>query len=714
LYYNACFCVGIYNIIMKTQKVRLTCRIIYILENTMQKLGIACLWFLTAVSLLFSLNLGFSQAMLAQSNVFQISPFFQDSMVLQQKSSVPVWGVGIPGVNILVKGGWGKRASTKVDSDGNWSVSLITPKAGGPYTMSVQHGDSIVGLKNILLGDVWLCSGQSNMEMPLEGWPPSDTIINSAYEINHAQYPEIRLFHLQKNYSIVPIKTGAGKWEVCSPSSVHTFSAAAFFFGKKLYETMKVPIGLIEASWGGTPVEAWMSKDMLKKFPTFDSTLHQLDACRDSMAVLNAWMSKFPSVKVSSHDPDHKWDGWDFQDAQCARKDFDDSSWEDMILPTQWEITAVGEFDGAVWFRKRIEIPKSWIKKTLTVHLGPVDDVDESYVNGVKVGEYIREGGWKIERVYTIPESLVTDSVLQIAVRVIDYGGGGGIWGDGKKMFVGCDSAAVIRLEGPWKYLPVAQLQEEKFIVFGAAGNHYKNRPKLAYNVGSRIASVLFNGMISPAVPFALKGVIWYQGEDNVGHHDLYKSVFPAMIQGWRKEFGVKNLPFYYVQIAPYPYGGNAAYLREAQFQTLSVKNTGMVVTLDIGNPQDIHPANKQDVGTRLALLALAKTYGKKIVCSGPVYKSMKVVKGKIILSFDEAARGLVLKEKNGELHFLIAGKDGVFKKAVVKIQGSKLAVSNPEISKPAAVRYAWGDADEGTLFNKEGLPASSFRTDAW
>ena len=696
------------------QEVRLTCRLIYILEITMQKLKIACLWLLTAGSLLFSVNLSFYQTMLAQTNAFRPSPFFQDSMVLQQKSFVPVWGSGIPGTIVLVKGEWGKQASAKVDSNGNWSVTLTTPKAGGPFTLSIQHGDSVVVLKNILLGDVWLCSGQSNMEMPLEGWPPSDTIFNSAYEIAHAQYPGIRLFHLQKNFSIVPIKTGLGKWVECSPSSVHTFSAAAYFFGKKLHETLKVPIGLIETSWGGTPVEAWMSKDMLKKFPVFDETLHQLDVCADSMGALNAWMSKFPSVKVSSHDPNHKWDGWDFEDAQCARKNFNDSSWEEMVLPTQWESTSVGEFDGAVWFRKRIEIPKSWIRKTLTVHLGPVDDVDESYVNGVKVGEYVKEGGWRIERIYTIPDSLVTDSVVQIAVRVIDYGGGGGIWGDGKKMFVGCDSAEVIRLEGSWKYLPVAQLQGEEFTVFGAAGNHYKNRPKLPYNVGSNTPSVLFNGMISPVVPFALKGVIWYQGETNVGRHNLYKETFPAMIQGWRKEFGIKDLPFYYVQIAPFKYGGNAAYLREAQFQALRVKNTGMAVTLDIGNLQDIHPANKQDVGGRLAMWALAKTYGKKIVCSGPVYKSMKVEKGKIILSFDYAAHGLVLKEKDGELHFLIAGKDSVFKKATVRIRGSKLVVSNPEISKPAAVRYAWGDTDEGTLFNKEGLPASSFRTDAW
>jgi sialate O-acetylesterase len=680
----------------------------------MYKIKITYLWFFAACSVLFSVNLSFSQAMSAQSNLFRISPLFQDGMVLQQKNSVPVWGMGIPGTNVIVEGSWGKQVSVKADTNGAWFVKLPTAKAGGPYTLTIRHGDSVVVLKDVLLGEVWLCSGQSNMEMPLEGWPPSDTIINSAYEISHAQYPQMRLFQLQKNYSIVPVKNGLGKWAECSPASVRSFSAAAYFFGKKIHETLKVPVGLIEASWGGTPIESWMSKDMLKKFPAFEATLHQLDMCKDSLVVLNEWMSKFPSVKVSSHDPDHKWDGWDFQDARCAQKNYNDSSWDEMLLPVYWESTAVGEFDGAVWFRKRIEIPKSWIKKTLTIHLGPVDDIDDSYVNGVKVGEYIKEGGWKIERNYTIPDSIVTDSVLQIAIRVIDYGGGGGIWGEGKKMFVGCDSAEVIRLEGPWKYLPVAQLRGDEFVVFGAAGNHYKNHPKLPCNVGSNTPSVLFNGMISPVVPFALKGVIWYQGETNVGHHDLYKAAFPAMIQGWRKEFGIKDLPFYFVQIAPYGYGGNAPFLREAQFQTLSLRNTGMVVTLDIGNTQNIHPSNKQDVGGRLALWALAKTYGKKISCSGPVYKSMKAEKGKVILSFDYADHGLVLKERNGENHFLIAGKDSVFKKAVVKIRGSKLVVSNPEISKPAAVRYAWGDTDEGTLFNKEGLPASSFRTDAW
>lgn len=653
----------------------------------------------------------------SQESRFRVSPMFQDSMVLQQRTHVPFWGKGNPLTRVTAKGSWGNKSSAVVGPDSVWTLRLLTPKAGGPYEISIRHHDSTVTLKNVLIGEVWLCSGQSNMEMPLEGWPPNDTIWNSASAIDHSYNAKIRLFNVQRNYSAVPVSECVGTWRVCSPASVHSFSASAYFFGKKLFDATKVPIGLIEASWGGTPVESWMSKEMLAKFDGYAATLKKIDECRDSLAILSQWLSQRPTVNVSSRNPLQKWQDLHFQDDGCTERDFPDSAWYEMTLPIYRERTSIGEFDGVVWFRKRVEIPSLWTGKALTLHLGPVDDMDESYVNGKKIGETMKDGFWKVERVYTIPGSVVSDSVLQIAVRVLDTQGGGGIWGNGKPMFISADSnEARISLEGTWKYLPVAEYRSGIFWVFGANNNQFRNRPKLPIDFSGYSPTALFNGMISPIAPFAIKGAIWYQGEANTDKPSLYRQTFPAMIADWRTVFRQGDFPFYFVQIAPYAYGGqtNSQLLREAQFQSLKVKNTGMAVTLDIGDPKNIHPANKEGVGTRLALWALAKTYGKKVAFSGPLYKSMTVVKGAIVLSFDHAGKGLVLRETETDQKFTIAGEDKVFRKANVRVDEKKLIVSHPDIQHPLAVRYAWSDTAQGTLFNKDGLPASSFRTDTW
>jgi sialate O-acetylesterase len=655
-------------------------------------------------------------SLFSQPKPFSLTPLFTDNMILQQKEKVPVWGKGLPGVKIDINGSWGKKASTVVGNDSNWVAWIQTPKASGPFNLSIKYGDSLIVLNNVLIGEVWLCSGQSNMEMPLEGWPPNDTIGNSAYEIAHAQYPKIRLFHAQRNFSVMPTKQCEGKWEVCSASTVKSFSAVAYLFGKKIYTSLNVPIGLIEAAWGGTNIDAWMSKPKLSKFTEFQSTLNTIEASKDSILNVEKWLTALPSINVEALDLMHKWEGLQFDDQECSAKKFSDSAWSDMKLPTVWEKTEVGEFDGVIWFRKQIELPRTLIGKTLTLHLGPVDDMDETYVNGALVGHVLKEGYWKTERVYSIPDSLVRDSILQIAVRVIDYQGNGGIWGDGKKMYLSRDSSDTISIEGTWKYLPVAEYRSGVFSIFGGKNNQYKNRPRTPMNFSGYSATALYNGMINPLIPFTFRGVIWYQGENNVSNPELYKRTFPALIADWREAFAHGDFPFYYIQIAPYNYGplSFSQSLREVQLQTLKVKNTGMVVTLDIGNPNNIHPANKIDVGDRLANCALAKTYGKKVTYSGPQYKSMKIQKGKIILSFDFTGKRLVIKERGGENNFIIAGKDSVFKKAVVKVIGKQLIVSSPEIAKPVAVRYAWSNTDEATLFNKEGLPASSFRTDIW
>ena len=685
-----------------------------LLEKAMNKAGrgslIRCIFFLT-LNVVFILNL------FAQPSACQLAPLFQDNMVLQQQQNVPIWGKGVPGTSIVIKASWGKKVSAIVRPDSNWTAKLSTPKAGGPFQLSIRHGNSLFVLRNVLVGEVWLCSGQSNMEMPLEGWPPSDTISNSANEIDQALYPSIRLFTVMRAYEVAPTDMCVGSWVECSPVDVRSFSATAFYFGKMLYASLKVPIGLINSSYGGTFIEAWMDKESLTPFEEYASTLKNLDGSRENLRSLTQWITKHPSITIHEQDPLRRWLGLNFQDESCSLRNYNDSAWQEMKLPTYWEQTPMGEFDGVVWFRKRVTIPSEWKGKDVVLQLGPVDDMDETYVNGQKVGEHMTDGFWSVNRVYKIPGTLIQDSLLQIAVRVIDLRGGGGIYGKGTKMVVKQDSESTgISIEGMWKYLPVAELRSNTFYAYGAEGNEYGKRPKFPLEFSQDTPTSLFNGMINPLIPFTLKGVIWYQGENNVSNPMIYKNLFSSLITGWRKDFQSGGFPFYFVQIAPYDYGINSKsqLLREAQLQTLSVKNTGMAVTLDIGNPKNIHPSDKENLGKRLAWCALAKTYGKKIAYSGPIYKSMKAAKGQLVLSFDYANKGLVLKERNKENNFLIAGEEKVFKKAVVKVDGSRLLLSHPDILKPVAVRYAWSNIDEGTLFNKEGLPASSFRTDDW
>jgi sialate O-acetylesterase len=524
------------------------------------------------------------------------------------------------------------------------------------------------------------------------------------------------MFTVMRSFEPAPVENCVGSWSECSPLDVRSFSATAFYFGRALHKALKVPIGLINSSFGGTFIESWMDKNSLSAFEEYTGTLKQLNESRDKFQSLVQWIVNHPVIPVTEQDPLRRYVGLNFNDEQCSNKNFNDNPWPEMKLPTLWEQTEVGGFDGAVWFRKLVELPSAWKGQDLTLCLGPIDDMDETYVNGKKVGEHISDGFYSVDRVYKIPGSLVQDSLLQIAVRVIDIRGGGGLWGKSTKMALVRDSSNTISLETKWKYLPVAELRSNTFYVFGAEGMEYANRPKFPFNLSQDTPTSLFNGMINPLVPFAIKGAIWYQGENNVSNSWLYTRLLNSLIDGWRKDFQCGEFPFYYVQIAPYDYGVNSKsqLLREAQLQAMSVKNTGMAVIMDIGNPKNIHPADKENVGKRLAAWALAKTYGKKVPFTGPVYKSMTAGKGKIILSFDYATKGLVLKERNGENNFQIAGEDKVFRNATVKVEGARLVISNPEIANPVAVRYAWSNMEEATVFNKDGLPASSFRTDTW
>ena len=672
----------------------------------------------TTVRTIFCLTFLIFNGSVSQNRPLQLASIFTDSMVLQQQREVAVWGTGAIGKRINLETSWKTTASAVVDSGGSWSVKLKTVKAGGPYQVTVSDGDTTLTLHDVLLGEVWLCSGQSNMEMPVEGWPPANPVMNSDSEIANAKYPNIRLFGMKRAYSVDPEYSCDGRWTECTPENVRTFSAAGYFFAKTLYQKLNVPIGLIHASWGGTAIESWIGKQDLGTIDAYRAILQKMEDSRDSIVVLNKWNVAHPAIKLNGRKPENRWLGLDFSDSACSTKEFNDSLWKEMRLPTVWERTEMGEFDGAVWFRKQVALPSSWHGKDLILSLGPIDDMDETYVNGVMVGSHLTEGMYDVPRTYSLPAKLVQDSIVHVAVRVLDYGGNGGIFGKPEELQLKrADTSLSIPLAGNWKYLPVAEYRSSIFYVYGYKGQEYFKRPKVPIDFSGNSPTTLFNGMIFPLVPFTLGGVLWYQGEANVGNPEMYASLLPMMIKEWRSVFQNAELPFFYVQIAPYKYDSlsHSEFLREAQLKTLSVKNTGMAVTLDIGDPNSIHPADKQDVGKRLALLALAKTYHqKKITFSGPAFRSIKVKKNVAVLTFENTGRGLVLKEDSSGSGFQIAGEDRQFKNATVSIKGSTLLVSSPGILHPAAVRYAFTNAPAATLYNREGLPASSFRTDTW
>lgn len=636
-----------------------------------------------------------------------------DNMLLQQKTVVKIWGKANPKQKINVTASWNSEAKAVSGEDGKWSANISTPEAGGPYTVTISASDTTITINNVLVGEVWFCSGQSNMEMPLAGWPPADTIMHSANAIASSSIPEIRLFNVLKRISDEPLEDCTGKWEICTPESVTQFSATAYFFGRKLHSEMNIPIGLIESAWGGTPSESWTSAVSLEKTGEFISVLNSIKESAPLVAEYQAWLNTLKQVDLKP-DGNDQYKDLSFDDDKVPSPDFNDSEWQSMVLPAAIE-TVTGDFDGAVWFRKTVKIPQDLSEKDLILSLGPIDDMDRTYFNGKLVGATEASGFWQTDRIYNIPATLVKTGINQISVRVIDTQGGGGIFGKPEKMKVSLKSnpKTVIPLNGEWKYQPVAEFKSGKFYVFNIAGNDFQSK-KRPVSIGAGTPSVLYNGMVNPVIPYQIKGAIWYQGEANVGRAEQYTKIFPAMIENWRDSWGIKDFPFYFVQIAPYVYNGvdstESAFLREAQESALKLPKTGMVVTLDIATVNNIHPPFKLEVGERLALLALNNDYGKSSPYLGPVYKSMLSSGNVITLKFENAEGGLIAKDNNLK-EFEVAGDDGIYKKAEAKIMNDEVLVSSASVKKPVSVRYCWHNGSQATLFNKAGLAAWQFRT---
>jgi sialate O-acetylesterase len=649
-----------------------------------------------------------------QTPEIKLGNLFSDHMVLQQQTAAPIWRKSEPGTIIHVEASWGNSAKIRTDKQGNWQVDLKTPEYGGPYTITIKARKSMVVIEDVLIGEVWLCSGQSNMEMPLSGWPPDATINDYKHEINQANYPEIRMFTVNKAISFSPLEKYSGTWQVCSPATAGDFSATAYFFGRHLYNQLDIPIGLVHSSWGGTPAESWTDADYLKDVEGYEGIENELSQAQVKLDEFNAWLGKIEKVDISNLSLEGSFKDLNLGDLDLASPEVDDADWKTMSLPVLWEDAGLNGFDGIVWFRKDFNYDGKLYPEGFKIFLGPIDDMDLVFVNGKKVGG-IEEGGfWTKAREYEIPEGLLKEGKNVVAVRVVDTRGGGGIYGD-KDLAILKGQNEVINLSGDWKYKPIGMFANNNLYKFGEGELSYENVPKLNFNFDEYAPTVLYNAMIHPLVPYSVKGVIWYQGEANVGRGKQYRTLFPQMIKNWRDSWQDSNLPFYYVQIAPYDYNesapGATALLREAQFLTLKENNVGMVVTTDIGNPQNIHPGNKQEVGRRLALLALSNDYRvQDLVSSGPLYKSVGFDGNKATVEFSNIGGGVLCKGDH-LTWFEIAGEDNVFYPANAEIVDNKVLVSSDSVKTAKYVRFGWSDIAEPNLFNKEGLPASPFRT---
>lgn len=636
----------------------------------------------------------------------RLAKLFGDHMVLQCDRPVAVWGWADPGGAVKVSIA-GQRRTAVVDGNGKWMVKLRPLRAGGPYEMTVEGSDTRK-LTNVMAGEVWVCSGQSNMVW----WVRNGEfgVLNKDQEVASANHPNLRLFMVPNVTAFQPREDVEGEgWKVCSPETIGAFSGVAYFFGRALQAHFDVPIGLIQTAWGGTQAEAWTSRETLKALPEFAPLVADMDDA----------IPRIPELQKAYEEASAKWEAaLDSHDAGLmngqplwAAFDLDTSHWSEMTLPTSWENAGYPKLDGFMWFRKEVDLPDRWAGSDAVLHLGPINDTDWTYFNGELVGQLPPGQLWNTPRVYQVPGALVREGRNVIVVRVRDIGNTGGICGVPEDLHLDQRSGAApsVSLAGPWLCRVGCDL--------GTLPP--RPAPPVFVDGNPNAPTVLYNAMVAPLIPYGIRGVIWYQGESNAQRAYQYRSLFPAMIRGWREAWGQGDFPFLFVQLAnfmavkPEPADDAWAELREAQLMTLSLPKTGMAVAIDIGEADNIHPANKQEVGARLALAARHVAYGENLVYSGPLFRKFSVEGSRVRLHFDHAGGGLVAKGDT-LTGFAIAGEDRKFVWANARIDGDTVLVSSPQVAHPVAVRYGWAINPVCNLYNQEGLPASPFRTDDW
>lgn len=629
--------------------------------------------------------------------------FLSDHMVVQQKQPVALWGRATPGATVEASCA-GAAVAVVVDPDGRWSLKLPPVPAGGPYTIHIQSGTEAVTLQDVLCGEVWLCSGQSNMEWTVASANFADQ------EISSAHFPHLRLLNVvpKRQPRDEPQEDLEASWSVCTPQSVASFSAVGYFFGRELHRHREVPIGLINSSWGGTKAEAWTERSYLQKDGDFQEIIQAYEQIRSGLgeeaASTRAKLEHWNKV-MYWQDPGNRGFlyGW-------GDRNYDDAEWMDFTAPGLWQSRG-HDFNGAVWFRKKVFIPTAWADQEIELRLGAIDDFDVTYVNGLPVGQTGQEtpAWWQHPRRYQTPANNWkpgTDNV--IAIRVFDWFGNGGLAG-GEKMELVCGGQRM-PIDGGWKmkveyaFPATAPQGIQKLMAIGSPNT--QSAP-----------SNLYNGMIAPLTPFPLAGVIWYQGESNADRHQQYRKLFPLLIESWRAAWKQPAMPFLFVQLANYlpvqtdPGESGWANIRAAQAEALNLPHTGMAVAIDIGDADDIHPRDKQTVGRRLALTARAMVYGEPIEDRGPVFAGMTVQGSIIRISYTHAS-GLRTSDGGAPQGFVIRGGETGWRFAEARIEGDGVVMWHPEITDPVAVRYAWANHPKVNLYNQAGLPAVPFATE--
>jgi sialate O-acetylesterase len=629
--------------------------------------------------------------------VLVLPRIFGDGIVVQRGVRIPVWGRAQPGAVVSVTLASGK-ASTTTDIAGWWEISLPALPAGGPFELVVRSGGASTVLHDVLVGDVWVASGQSNMEFSVSVANDADREIAAAHD------PQLRHFTVPNSYGDTPEEdVVGGAWQPADPQHVGSFSAVAYYFSRDLRRSVGVPIGIIHTSWGGANIETFTSRRALGLTDSAWNALVQRERARGE-TIRNDLRRKIGSLPTEDRGTVMGRPTW-------ADPSLDDASWADIKVPSYWELVGWEDLDGVAWYRTSFMLSAEDVGRGVRLNLGPVDDNDATYLNGVEIG---RTNGYAALRSYVVPSTALRAGRNVLAIRVEDTGGNGGLNGRSDQVYV--DVGGEHRLiGGTWKFAVGAVALKED-------GQRINKIPTFLYNL-----------MIHPLLRVPIKGVIWYQGESNANSDAqaaVYRAQFATMITSWRAEWSGTggDFPFLWVQLPNYgmidsvpPQHAGWAILRESQSAALALPNTGQAIAIDLGAPGELHPKNKQDVGMRLALVARSLVYGQKVVSSGPVFRRQTVRGGRIEAEFDPKGGAMVSHVFGGPdlgsrvTGFAIAGADGRFVWADARLEGNRVVVWSDAVPKPVAVRYAWANSPAGpSLYNSSGLPAAPFRTDSW
>ena len=617
---------------------------------------------------------------------------FQDHAVLQRDKPIAVWGLTKPGAGVSVTLA-GESASAAADASGKWQAVLAPLKVGGPYELTAKSSaGNTQTVKDVLIGDVYLCSGQSNMELPVR--------IASNYDadLNGASNTKIRLFHVQRFSSFMAHETfgSDASWSVTSPASVKDFSATCYYFGRELQPAVNLPIGLIEDSWGGSVLQTWLSTETMRKIGGYEDQLDMMgDYVRSPEASLKKWM-EYTDGWWRAHDPASA------ASPPWSSPSYDDSAWDQIIPAGDWEgwgVKALSAFDGIVWMRKSFTLTAAQAKGDAVLSLGPVDDIDTTWINGVEVGG---QEGWDTPRVYKVPAGMLHEGTNLLAVGVLDIGAGGGIWGPADAKTLKFANGTLLKLNTPWRYRISAPLTQT---------GGMEHAPWLKESG----LSMLHNGMILPLGRTAMRGILWYQGESDTWQAKEYGRLLSALIADWRQRFGT-DVPFIVVQLPGYgpplttPDESKWADLREVQRRVVDeTPNAGLAVTIDLGQRDNIHPINKQEVGRRLALVARKLIYGENIVASGPTPLTAIRSRNTVAVSFDNLGSGLAIYESGRPIGFELC--DAAKHCSFVDATQNKSEINLDASAVPAAatVRFCWAGSPICNVYNSEGLPAVPF-----